>query len=458
MKKISSLPLPAFILTLGGILRISGINASAIWYDEAFSFFMARLPLGKMLAQQWIEYSPPLWSLIERPFAHGPLWVLRLPALVASLASLYVVYLLMQRLNFDQWQQSLSAALVAFLPGLLWTAQDARVYALLSLLYLLAYLFALDGKWRSLGIVSVLMLYAHNTAPFLLVAVYIIALIRHTKEWKVILVTGTLSLLAFVPWLGSVATQSGSFWMAEFDAGWAIHQFIFAYWVDILDASGIFVFLTLVIIFFTVAMDKPVRELATIFSVPFFGMLFVSVFFVNIFFYRPMIPLLMPFALWLGATLPAYNKWTRALTTAAWSLLLVIALLGWDPAARGARLDNATDYIRANWQEGDHIYYITGTVALPFDYYLHDLPHLLMDAEHHTGLMQLSHARAFNIPTGDILELDPLPTRGWVIYPRDVLLDDATAESLWWIEDFGHQVGFLRYSQAADIEIYLIGE
>ena len=458
MKKLSSLPYPTLILLAGALLRLWGINAAAIWYDEAFTVNMARLPIGEMFAQQWLEYSPPLWNLIMRPFVHGPLWLLRTPAMLFSLASLYVVYLLMQKLEFTAWQQNLTAAMVAFLPGLLWTAQDARVYALLSLLYLLGWLYALENKPFHLAVVAALMLYAHNTAPFLLVTLYVLALNHHREEWRRFATTGAYAALSFVPWLPSVFSQSDSFWLGDLEPGWAMLQSVFAVWTNTLaDIPALFfIALSLLsVVRMLINRHSDEYDIVTVALMPALLMLLVSLLFRNIFFYRPLIALVIPFAIWIAVTLPK-NIWAKSFLTLGWALLLLAGLTNWNPITKGARLDNAAAYISEYWENGDVLYYTTGTVALPFDYYLHEKPHYLMNTEQNTGLIQLSHARAFDIPTGTLTP-ETVEGRVWVIHPDDVLISEATRESLAWVFENGRQVGLLEYAQAANVEIWLVG-
>lgn len=461
MKKLLSLPTEALILLMGALIRVAGLNAPAVWYDEAFTVNMAKLPLKQMLAQQWIEYSPPLWNLIMRPFAYGAPWVLRLPALAASLASLWVVYRLMQRLTFNTWQRNLSAALVAFIPSLLWTAQDARVYALLSLLYLLAFWAVLDGKWTALGVVSVLMLYAHNTAPFLLAPIYLLGILLHPKEKENALVTGVLSLALFAPWLPAIFGRTGTFWLGIFNPGGAMVQSIYALWITTLPGLLSLAFLAFGVwqIYQTFRHKNQLGTVLTAFItlMPFVLLMVYSIAAQNVFFYRPLIALVLPFALWMGSLIPQDKK-AATLVTVAWLLLLGVGVANYSPQAKGARLDNAANYIRAHWQAGDVLYYATGTVALPFDYYLPDLPHVLMNVEHNTGLMQLSHAYAFGIPTAKLVA--PTPCNGigraWLIYPDDILLSAEIRAELDKLTQNAEPIGTLSYSQAADVAIWLV--
>ena len=46
------------LAALAVALRVAGLGASAIWYDEAFSLAMARLPLLDMVRAAALDFHP----------------------------------------------------------------------------------------------------------------------------------------------------------------------------------------------------------------------------------------------------------------------------------------------------------------------------------------------------------------------------------------------------------------
>jgi hypothetical protein len=129
MKKLLSLPPQALILLFGALLRIAGVNAAAIRYPEALYIHLAKLPLAEMyrLAPQ------PAWAQMLSPFAEGKPWVVRLPALLLSLATLWLLYRVMRPL--PEWMQIVIAAYAAFFPPFLWMATDAVPAAVWAFLF-----------------------------------------------------------------------------------------------------------------------------------------------------------------------------------------------------------------------------------------------------------------------------------------------------------------------------------
>jgi len=453
MKKLSALPLSALILIAGALLRVWGINASAIWLDEAITAYTSRLPFGPM----WDRVSfMPLWHVIERPFAHGPVWALRIPALICSLAALYVASLLMDRLKFSEVQKIGAAVLIAFLPGLLWQGQDARVYAALSLLYLLGVLFAFDGRWGSLLFVSLLLLGLHKIAPIAIVGFIVLGYIKHREARAILALISALSAAIYCPsmwsYLVKPAAVVSSFWSKSLNSQWAFDQINMTLWVGSLPNIIILIFWIILIGSLIMVIKARQWETLVIFWIP-FVLLWVASLKFNLFYYRPLSVLLIPFALMLAAAMPK-NPRGLILVAIPWLVVLGIALAGWSPAARGAGLDKAISYIRANWQEGDALYYAGTEVEFSFDYYLSDLPHALMDAKYSANILPSSYEHLFNFRRAQLSDL--AADRIWFIVPLEPLFDEKLIAQIGAITTQGQRIGRLDYLQAPDVEIWLV--
>lgn len=130
------------ILLCGAILRIADLN-SPVSYDEAYTYVA-------FVRQGWFgilsDYSLPnnhiLHSLLVK-ISTGLLgnhpWSLRLPAFLAGMAAIPLVYLLGKRL-FNPSIALAASALVAWLPAIVRYDTAARGYSLVSLFTLLAWL------------------------------------------------------------------------------------------------------------------------------------------------------------------------------------------------------------------------------------------------------------------------------------------------------------------------------
>ncbi len=130
----------------GLVLRLGGLNAP-VTYDEAYTYvaFASRSWWGALS-----DYSVPnnhifhtlLVQLAVHIFGNHP-WSLRLPALLAGLALIPAAYVLGKKL-YSTETGLVAAALVAYLPELVFFSTDARGYSLVAFFTLLSFIFGLQ--------------------------------------------------------------------------------------------------------------------------------------------------------------------------------------------------------------------------------------------------------------------------------------------------------------------------
>jgi hypothetical protein len=474
MKKYLS-HLPAVLLIAGAILRIATIGAAAIWYDEAATLYRSSLPFWQ-LSTNLVDQSG---CLVLDLLLHGIMWIsphslilLRLPALVAGLVSLWMVWLITKRLDFNLEQKILAAALVSFLPGLLWIGQDARVYGLTACIFMVAVWYLINASWLGFTAACGLLLYCHNTG-ILLVAGLVIVFITHIifveteMDWihfrfevnnipKMlgILFITTIPVLVRILYRGELSNGPMQPWAPQLTFDWFSMSVLQSIWAHVFSPTIIgflgFAILLAAILIIPYKIKQPL--LVLVWLVPFAILIFVSLVFNNIFLYRTISPLIYPFCLWLAFTLaqdPVYVG--RKMLTAGWMLMLVLSLVTWDPAARGGGLDLTSAEIRARFEPGDLIVYTTYTVSMPFDYYISDLPHLMA---------HLASSSYLNEP-GDGITTDPsrlnAANRIWFISPDDGLIN---ADEMIFIDALhgpsnkpAYQV---FYKQAATINVWVV--
>jgi hypothetical protein len=166
-------------LTLAGAaLRFATLDVQSFWYDEAVTVGLVHIDFGGMLDHiPGSESTPPLYYVVAwlwtRVFGFGEVGIRSLSALLGT-ASIPVFYLAARELTRSERAGIAVAALAAFNPLLVWYSQEARTYALLTLLGALSlYFFArlLRGVETRLlvwwSITSGLALTAHYFAGFL---------------------------------------------------------------------------------------------------------------------------------------------------------------------------------------------------------------------------------------------------------------------------------------------------
>ncbi len=232
------------LLALG--LRLFGLDAQSLWYDEAFSVYLARMGLGEITARTAADIQPPLYYYL----LHG--WIrllgdseqaLRGLSLLFGVLTVPLIYAVAWQLfarlpgTYRRLAGLLAALLVAVSPLHVWYGQEARMYTLLTFLCLLSsYLLLMvipmtvrgDNRWRTLALwaaytlANVAALYTHYFAAFILgfqgLYLFLVWWEAGLRPARLILgglVSLLLAALAFMPWLPNLVTRYGadlSYW------------------------------------------------------------------------------------------------------------------------------------------------------------------------------------------------------------------------------------------------------
>ena len=448
---------PALLLIIGGLVRVAGTGEAALWYDESNTLYRTTIPFLTLYSQRTEAAGDLLLEIILRPLmvlSHS-VWMLRLPSMLAGLVSLWLVWKLMQRLEFTLSQQICTTTLVAFMPGLLWMAQDARSYGLLACLFLAALWFALESRWLGLLAVCGLMIYAHNTGPVCAVAALTVAIYLYPWKTKKILLVVLGIVVAWIPaavhMFVGLSTQQP--WQAHLTSAWLLSSTITALWPVFFN--GWFYLLALIALnssmFLLLSKVRAHGRIVPLLAWLISGAGLIAFSLItgnNVVLYRTLMPMLFPFCLWLGWELGRERVFSKAMSI-AWTGLLIWGMAFWHPSDRGGHLDQIASEIRSQWRTGDVIVYTTYTVGLPFDYYLHDLPHTYNDTIREPFLYYSGYATALTSPIGD-------PTRYWVIVPEDALITPGERATLTDLTHHQEPLYTIRYIQTASINVYLV--
>lgn len=207
------------IVVLAAVLRFATLRTQSIWFDEAATWDLVRRPFGAMLSRlPHAESTPPLFYALEwgwtRVFGDGELGLRSLPAL-AGLLTVPVAHAIGRRAAGARAGLA-AAALVAVNPLLVWFSQEARSYALATLLSVVALLLFLraqdDRRGRVLAawaLASALALATHYFTAFVLVPQAAWLLWRHPCRRSTLGAVGAVAAtgLALLPLL---IAQSGN--------------------------------------------------------------------------------------------------------------------------------------------------------------------------------------------------------------------------------------------------------
>lgn len=192
-------------------LRLYGLNA-VLWYDEAFSAWLAQLPISNLLTASLGDVHPPLYYLMLWGVTHlvgHTEAALRLPSVLAGVGLVWAVNRLMTALQQDQKAVWLATGLIALSPFQVYYSTEARMYELLMLTLVFSAWRLVIGDWR-LGVVgSVVALYLHNLAPLFVGAIWVAALITNYQSPKTILRPAMITALGYAPGLVLALRQAG---------------------------------------------------------------------------------------------------------------------------------------------------------------------------------------------------------------------------------------------------------
>jgi len=227
LRQSHRLRLLAVLLIAFGLATFQ-LDFQSLWYDEGVTAIVTQR--GAAWLTQWTAHDiqPPLYYYVVAGWgvlAGWSEWSLRFPSAWFATLGAALMATLALRLSRSLHVGLLAALLFALHPLLIYYSQEARMYAQLTALGMLAaYLITrladspTPSPWLWIGfvIVGVASVYTHYFAVFLLVglAVAFWVDIRHwqpggraaSKE-RALLLAGAAILLLYTPWLSAIFTQ-----------------------------------------------------------------------------------------------------------------------------------------------------------------------------------------------------------------------------------------------------------
>jgi uncharacterized membrane protein len=182
----------AVVTVAAAALRLYGIGHQSLWFDEAYTVMLVKLPLGRMLSTiPKTESTPYLYYLLAWIWTHifgrGAADLRALSALLGT-AAVPVAYLATAKLLENRRAALSVAALAAFNPLLIWYSQEARAYELLALtgaVSLLAFAYARERPtaWRlaAWAVASGVALVSHYDAALVVIPEAVWLLAEHRR-------------------------------------------------------------------------------------------------------------------------------------------------------------------------------------------------------------------------------------------------------------------------------------
>lgn len=234
VRKIKNLPIIwylAIVSVIGLALRLANITKSSIWHDEGYSAMLISEPVMDIIARTARDVHPPLYYIAQHYWS-GLFGVselgLRSFSVAVGILTIPAVYFLAKRLFAHESLARTAALFTACAPFLVRYSQEARMYALVALLLILAtycLVRALQdrtaGWWVAYSALIAASLYTHYYTVFIIAAhwLYMMAQTRkgeglRLKPWWLANL-GAVALFAI--WLPAAYAQftrvQAAFWI-----------------------------------------------------------------------------------------------------------------------------------------------------------------------------------------------------------------------------------------------------
>jgi hypothetical protein len=204
----------ALLITLvGGLLRLYRYNALSLWFDEGGTIWFARLPWSNVLGiGPTYDTHPPGYNVLIKliTLVVPELIAGRLLSVVAGTLTIPVLYALARRL-LPTPAALVATALLAFAPVHLWYSQEARQYALMTLLVACSYLApvafhqTLARRWAvAYAVATLAAIYCEYSAVYALAGQLVIFGYLsgvHRRRALPLWVAAGAVVVGFLPWL-----------------------------------------------------------------------------------------------------------------------------------------------------------------------------------------------------------------------------------------------------------------
>lgn len=180
------------IILLGLFLRIYNLNSESLWSDEGYSINEAKFSIHEIISHMGYNPNPPLYLITLHFWINlfgDSAFSVRFLSFIFSSISLVLLFLLTKRI-FDKKTAVFSTLILSLSTFHIYYAQEARSYALFSMLGLLSYYsFYKFNDWSSKRnilyylISTTLMIYTHVFGIFIMLSQVISIKKKLLKKW-----------------------------------------------------------------------------------------------------------------------------------------------------------------------------------------------------------------------------------------------------------------------------------
>jgi len=440
------------IFAIAAALRIALVWQAPLWYDENFSLIVSRLPVDLSWQAILGDVHPPLYYLLIRPIAQlsSIPWLIRLPSIAFSLGAIFLAWRIFNEWKIPERVQIVALALMTALPFQIYFAQEARMYALLEFLVLLAAYDFIKGKWIHLTVTCILILYTQNYGLFYVATIGLLVLLNNiaildvpsgkiTLNWRSISSVITPVIL-WLPWVIVLLQQmqniTGKYWItAVFTSPASLLNIFLQLFLggsspgELVPLAWFVTFAALIIglaYLFAKRYDHWL-SLLLLALLPFTLAIIASLAWQPVMLYRPLIGvtpfliLLVSYPIELLGDFKLVDR--RAIYLACFIFPVVIisakSYYQYNPEQKGGPHPNITDglaYVRAHWEPGDIIVHTSDGSLINLWIYAQGMPqYKLPDCGHEIGSLSDQTRQALGIPDISLNEILNRTGRTWVI-------------------------------------------
>jgi 4-amino-4-deoxy-L-arabinose transferase-like glycosyltransferase len=427
MKRI---PTWLLILIVAGALRVVNLGSESLWYDEAFTAQTVREGADFWQAVTG-DTHPPLWSIVQwfnvRIFGASE-FAFRLPAFVFNVLAVLLAYLIARQV--DVRIAPMAGLLAAVMPGVLYYAQDGRMYSLLAFTVLLALYAALRRNYYVFSLAAMAAAYTQIIGVFYVAAIGLgaLALAKTWHERANVAIACAAAALAFAPWLIVLVRQAqvvgAFFWKGPMDLPNALWPVALPFGMRLPEAFYVPVF----VIAFAAAFGglialrhgllhgerTPTLLVMGMFAGPAAFSLVCAVW-RNVAVTRAFLPTAVLLPILYAAAWHMLSRPVKLPALATFAPALVVCLMSHYTIGLRQDVNAWLAPIRDQWRDGDVIYHIDATTWVTYSLYAPDLSHGVLPGPSNVVTVSEACREAFKMPMMGLDELQSRYRRAWLI-------------------------------------------
>jgi hypothetical protein len=364
----------------------------------------------------------------------------RLPSVVASVAILYLTYMLGDHLQLPHLATLGAVCFLTLSSFQIHFAQEARMYALLQAEVLVMLIAALRRQHILYIIAATCALYTHNYALFYVGACSLIILFYN---WRNILPV-ILPFVLFVPWVfvlaGQMQTVAGGYWIQPLQAGdvvYSLYMLFFGFGMPEIF-KPLAVMTVMGALTFALARGWRVRGGITLMWVaiaPLIITVAASLLWKPILLFRGLAPSAPLLALLISAVITQAALSRRLMALICIAPLVVGGFIG-HYQFNATNKDSALELLnvmRSQWQEGDIVYHINVGTLMTWHPTTTDLNQYVMPPCQQKNLGDLSEKTKYAMGMKEV-EIESFSAhRVWIVYadsPTATRCEEARAQAL----------------------------